>query len=228
MQPAWSLDPLWIPIREVAIWRFFLQHEVPLQRACELHRGDANVAAETRWTTNRNILGGPLRSLTTDFGFGIGLQSPGQLQLPLPSDCVVLRTVVCLDRLAGRGGCAKSAHLRTNNNQPLWESPLLQGGSGGRYESPVNAAEVTAVGGRTRSSPSRSPDWRRPLLHIRDHINLADGWLELEPAAVYSPTRTPRARTNRGVERLARNTHEEYVAAAESRTGIYARAAIRN
>lgn len=183
LQPAWSLDPLWIPIREVAIWRFFAQHEVPLQRACELHRGDANVAAETRWTTNRNILGGPLRSLTTDFGFGIGLQAPGQLQLPLPSDCVALRTVVCLDRLAGRGGCAK-VRMRTNNNQPLWESPLLQG------------AEVVADTSRLALPPKSQqlvveldqvhqgrPTGADPF-DIRDHINLADGWLELEPAAV--------------------------------------------
>jgi S1-C subfamily serine protease len=183
LQPAWSLDPIWIPIREVAIWRFFAQHEVPLQRAFELHRGDATVAAETRWTTNRNILGGPLRSLTTDFGFGIGLQAPGQLQLPLPADCVALRTVVCLDRLAGRGGCAK-VRLRTSNNQSLWESPLLQG------------AEVVADTNRLALPPKSTqlvveldqvhqgrPTGADPF-DIRDHINLADGWLELDPAAV--------------------------------------------
>ncbi len=188
LQPAWSLDPLWIPIREVAIWRFFAQHEVPLQRAFELHRGNASVAGQARWTTNRNILGGPLRSLTTDFGFGLGLQAPGQLQLPLPSSCVALRAVVCLDRLAGRGGCAK-VRLRIGNNNPLWESPLLQG------------AEVVADTGRIALSSVTPPAKSSQLIveldqahqgrptgadpfDIRDHINLADGWLELDPAAV--------------------------------------------
>ena len=182
LQPAWSLDPLWIPIREVAVWRFFAQHEVPLQRALDLHRGAASLAG-ARWATNRNILGGPLRSLTTDFGFGVGLQAPAQLQLPLPADCVAVRTSTCLDRLAGRGGCAK-VRLRLNGGNVLWESPLLQG------------SEVVADTSRI-ALPPKTPQLQIELdqLHegrpagadpfdIRDHVNLADGWLELEPTAI--------------------------------------------
>lgn len=187
LQPAWSLDPLWIPIREVAIWRFFAQHEVPLQRALELHRGQIAAATPTRWTTNRNILNGPLRSLTTDFGFGLGLQAPGQLALPLPAGCQAVRTSVCLDRVAGRGGCARVRLRTAANTSPLWESPLLIG------------AEVVADTGRLAfPQPLPTPPQLlieldqvhegRPTgadpLDIRDHVNLADGWLELDPAAV--------------------------------------------
>jgi|GEM_PF-953410 len=189
LQPAWSLDPLWIPIREVAAWRFFAQHEVPLQRALELHRGERRLAGK-RWLMNRNILGGPLRSYTTDFGFGVGLQAPSQLPLPLPDACVALRTNTCLDRVAGRGGCAK-VRFRANAGTVLWESPLLQG------------SEVVADTSRLALPPKPTqPDGKSveltielDQLHqgrppgadpfdIRDHVNLTDGWLELDPALV--------------------------------------------
>ncbi len=189
LQPAWSLDPLWIPIREVAMWRFFAQNEVPLQRAFELHRGATTTGGETRWTTNRNILGGPLRSLTTDFGFGLGVQAPGQLSLPLPVECIALRTMTCLDRVAGRGGCAKLRLRIMPGAAPLWESPLLLG------------SEVVADTGRLVLPPKTPPVKPQTLiveldqvhqgrpagadpLDIRDHVNLADGWLELDPVAV--------------------------------------------
>lgn len=187
LQPVWSLDPLWIPIREVAIWRFFAPNEVPLQRAFELHRGHSS-AAETHWTTNRNILNGPLRSLTTDFGFGLGVQAPGNLTLPLPVGCQALRMNVCLDRVAGRGGCARIRLRSSAHATPVWESPMLIG------------AEVVADTGRIALPPAKGTEQAelhieldqmhagRPTgadpLNIRDHINLSDGWLELDPDAV--------------------------------------------
>ncbi|WP_254513471.1 PDZ domain-containing protein [Anatilimnocola floriformis] len=182
LQPAWSLDLLWIPIREVTAWRFFAQNEVPLQRALDLHRG-AKQLAGVRWLSNRNILGGPLRSLTTDFGFGVGIQAPAQLALPLTTDCLAVRFNACLDRLAGRGGCAK-VRLRLPGGNVLWESPLLQG------------SEVVADTGRIALPPATTQlTFEFDQLHegrppgadpfdIRDHVNLADGYLELEPAAV--------------------------------------------
>ncbi|WP_145087627.1 PDZ domain-containing protein [Anatilimnocola aggregata] len=192
LQPAWSLDPLWIPVRDIATWRFFSQTEVPLQRAFELQRGQAAAQASARWENNRNILGGPLRSLKTDFGSGLGLQAPGRLSLPLPLGCVAVRTQVCLDRIAGRGGCAR-VRIKTNDGkQPaepqLWESPLLQG------------AEVVADTGRltlpaiiANTAPhliieldqvhEGRPSGADPL-DIRDHVNLGDGWLEFDPVVV--------------------------------------------
>lgn len=181
LQPAWSLDPLWIPIREVAVWRFFAQNEVPLQRALDLHRGAAPLA-EARWATNRNILGGPLRSLTTDFGSGVGLQAPLQLSLPLPADCVAFRSSVCLDRLAGRGGCAK-VRLRAGGNV-LWESPMLLGSDvvadTGRVTLPPKTKELAIELDQLHQGRPTGAD----PFDIRDHVNLADGWLELYPTAV--------------------------------------------
>ncbi|WP_425617221.1 PDZ domain-containing protein [Anatilimnocola sp. NA78] len=192
LQPAWSLDPLWIPVRDVATWRFFAQHEVPLQRACELHRGEKNFLTSARWVTNRNILDGPLRSLTTDFGSGLGLQAPGRLSLPLPVGAVAMRSQVCLDRISGNGGCARVRIKTTDGQQAteqqLWESPLLLG------------AETVADTGRLALQPPAAGTSThliieldqmhagRPLgadpLDIRDHVNLGDAWLELDTATV--------------------------------------------
>jgi hypothetical protein len=186
LQPAWSLEPLWIPVRDVAAWRFFAQNEVPLQRAFELHRGERSA---THWETNRNILGGPLRSLKTDFGFGLGVQAPGELTLPLPSGCQAIRMHVCLDRVAGPGGCAR-VRLRTSAGAPpLWESPLLVGSETvadtGRFLLPAatGANPASELHIELDQVHEGRPSGADPL-NIRDHINLADGWLELDPKVV--------------------------------------------
>jgi S1-C subfamily serine protease len=190
LQPAWSLDPLWIPVRDVAMWRFFAPHEIPLQRGLELHRGGkANPAAH--WEANRNILGGPLRSMSTDFGAGIGLQAPSLLGLPLPPHVQALRGSVCLDRIAGRGGCARlRLKLQTGDQvaTTVWESPLLQGSEvvaeTGRLTVPaVREPESTALLIDVDQMHAGRPAGADPL-DIRDHVNLADCWLELDAAAV--------------------------------------------
>jgi len=192
LQPVWSLDPLWIPVRDVATWRFFSQNEVPLQRAFELHRGEKHSLSGTRWVANRNILDGPLRSLTKDFGSGIGLQAPGRLSLPLPSGAVAVRSQVCLDRIAGRGGCAR-VRIKSNDGEgpaevQIWESPLLLGAEivadTGRLALPTSAVGSTPhLIIELDQMHAGRPAGADPL-DIRDHLNLADGWLEIDSALV--------------------------------------------
>ena len=75
IQPAWSLDILWVPFREIAFVRSFAPREVPLSRIAPRHVASAAVwAARKRSQINRNVLGGPLRSKTLDFGWGLGVR----------------------------------------------------------------------------------------------------------------------------------------------------------
>jgi hypothetical protein len=128
-QPAWSLDPLWIP--HAAVWRriVFAAHEVPLsliEPAAVVRKG--RFGSSWTWHRDRNVQGGPLAAGRLPFGHGFGVQARCELKFPLPASATAFSTAAALDDLAAAGGCVRVAvHADTAAGKPLWQSDFLIG-----------------------------------------------------------------------------------------------------
>ncbi len=185
IQPAWSLDILWLPCREMVMHRSWLPREVPLSRlAATAPVGKRNPKADI----NANCLGGPLRNQTLDFGWGLGVHGQSVLAFALPAAARSFRSQVCLDRSAGKGGCIL-ARVFANQpaGNPLWQSPII-----------IGSESVADTGGIALTGPTGGQQllvlqidpvsMGRPAgadpLEIRDYANWCDPLLELDPAAV--------------------------------------------
>ncbi|HLJ10762.1 MAG TPA: NPCBM/NEW2 domain-containing protein, partial [Planctomycetaceae bacterium] len=131
VQPAWSLEPLWLKHRAIRLRRFFLPQEVPLT-AIEPLRAiqKSNLAGGWSWQLDRNVQSGPLRCADRSFGWGFGVHAYSELAFDLPDAARVFRTHFGLDRLAGQGGCVRAAVFAGEpSTHPLYRSDALVGSS---------------------------------------------------------------------------------------------------
>jgi hypothetical protein len=202
VQPAWSLDILWIPFRQIAYYRSFATHELPLTRIAPqtiVYRG--GLAGTRGAQLNRNVLGTPLRSRTLDFGFGFGVSGGTELSFDLSPHVRALQARVCLDRAAGSGGCIRPRILAGEaGGQVLWEGPVMVGSDAiadtGTIALPDTAGPRRSIVLQIDPVLEGKPAGADPL-DIRDHANWCDPVLELDPAAV------ERELTQRLAQRLA-------------------------
>jgi S1-C subfamily serine protease len=198
VQPAWSLDILWVPCREIVIRRSWSLHEVPLSRIAPRDVAASSVRGTIE--QNRSSLGGPLRSQQLDFGWGLGVHGASRLVFDLPPAARSFRTRVCLDRAAGPGGCiAPRVWLGEPTGNPLWQSGPLVGS--GQVADTGNLS-LPAVDAAAATEPAAASDAPRrtlvldidPLavnrpagadpLDIRDHADWCDPLLVLDEPAV--------------------------------------------
>ena len=131
MQPAWSLEPLWISNTDIRMRRFFMPHDVPLSmlEPTTVHR-EAQFGDSWSWQTDRNVQGDSLHSNGIPFGWGFGVQARCDLVFQLPRIAKAFRSSVGIDQAARRGGCVKaSIHTNTAKDPPLWQSGYLVGSS---------------------------------------------------------------------------------------------------
>lgn len=207
LQPAWSLDMLWVPHADV--WRRTLlaPHEVPLTRWEALpapDRGETSPrlaqpraggtpptpAADTPWRVDRNVRGGTLRSGSQDYGWGLGVQAESRLAFALPPVAASFRSSVGLDRIAGRGGCIQARVLLDQlDAPPLRSSPVLVGSEQtfdtGRLELPASARQLLLC---VDMAHHNRPPGADPLT-IRDQADWLDPLLELDPLRLPSAVR---------------------------------------
>ncbi len=198
VQPAWSLDILWVPCREIVMRRSWSPHEVPLSRIAPREAVTSSVRGAIE--QNRSSLGGPLRSQQLDFGWGLGVHGASRLVFDLPAAASSFRTQVCLDRAAGPGGCiAPRVWLGEPTGSPLWQSGPLVGSAQvadtGNLTLPAvataSANESAAASDATRRTLVLEIDplaLNRPAradpLDIRDHADWCDPLLVLDGPAV--------------------------------------------
>ena len=186
IQPAWSLDILWIPCREMVFRRSWLPREAPLFRLRATAAGSGRSIA--RAAINRSTQGGPLRSQGHDFGWGLGVHGRSTLSFQLHASVRSLRTQICLDRSAGKGGCILArVYVGAATGNPLWQSPLLVGSEAVADSGAISLAIspdkpvrlVLAIDPVVQGRPAGADP-----LEIRDHADWCDPLLELDPAAV--------------------------------------------
>jgi hypothetical protein len=185
VQPAWSLDLLWLPHPAIRRRVFCTPHEVPLAML-EPSRIEREATFGGSWTcrVDRNVQGGPLVANGLPFGTGYGVQARCELSFPLPEIVAAFRTSVALDAAAASGGCVKAA-VRAGSATPLWESGFLVGsrdvadtgslpiaGPAGGQESLVLVADAAHDGRPSGADPH----------DIRDVVDWLDPVLSLDPA----------------------------------------------
>ncbi|MEO1997784.1 MAG: NPCBM/NEW2 domain-containing protein [Planctomycetaceae bacterium] len=126
IQPAWGIDPLWIPHRSVRHRRFFQPHQVPLTLFTPSQAARSSTFATAwSWQVNRNVQHSPLRSSTVDWGWGFGVHGGQELSFVLSPLARQLRIRMGLDRIVDTGGCVK-ASVRLDG-KPLFNSDVLVG-----------------------------------------------------------------------------------------------------
>jgi hypothetical protein len=196
-QPAWSLDPLWLP--HAAVWRriVFAAHEPPLSlmEPAAVAR-TATFGGSWTWRADRNVQGHPLVAGGLPFGQGFGTQARSEMTFPLPAYATGFRTLAALDQAAGPGGCVRLAvHAGDATSKPLWQSELVVGS-----REPVDTG-LLAVGGAAAGAEKPSllvlvadaahegrPETADPY-DIRDIVDWLDPVVSLDQAGLATAVR---------------------------------------
>ena len=191
IQPAWSLDVIWLPGSEIATRRFFAPWEVPLSRVIPDQVSQRSSLAQNGrpWQRDRSVEGTPLRCGAAAFGWGFGVHATNELHFPLPPFDVGFRCQVGLDQLAGDGGCVQARVLLDDAvRHVVYESPLLVGSdqtvgidigklpgaaAQRRLILEMNEAHATRPVGADPLDIRDSADWLDPIL-VLDRPRLAE------------------------------------------------------
>lgn len=194
LQPGWSLDILWVPSEKVWLRRSFAANEVPLSRVPPnevKHQSTLGKLGEP-WQRDRSLSGEPLRSGGREWGFGFGTSTTTDLVFELPPGAKFIRGSIGLDRLAGKGGCAKGiVSCGSKELAKLWESPVLQGSDVSHDFGPLPCpapAEKQRIVLRADALHTGRPAGADPL-EIRDFIDWLDPLVEFDPAIWLPQTR---------------------------------------
>ncbi len=172
LQPAWSLDPLFVRHRTVNMRWFYGPHELPLSlvEASQVNLRSA-LAVGWRPQRDRNVQGGPLDSGGKQYGWGLGMQAYTEMSFPLPACAEAFQSLVGLDRVVGTGGCAGDCVCRLGVRHaavPQQSSDrFLEGRRYGPLETFSGRRRPFAIGPRGAPGPCRSSAGSRPVGHSR-------------------------------------------------------------
>ncbi len=179
IQPAWSLDSVWLRYRTIQAWRFFASNAVPLSNFAPANvKHTAVFGSGWDWQIDQNAQGGPLQSLDRDFGWGFGVSGTSELTFDLPEMARAVRTQYGLDRTAGTGGCINVEVVDGNEKSIASHSNLV----GSAFVSQVDWLELPSsttdrrhVTFRTEMAHDSRPPNTDPF-DVRDIFN----WYEPE------------------------------------------------
>jgi hypothetical protein len=206
VQPAWSVDPLWIPHTAIRTRRFFKPWEVPLSRLePDRVREKHAFGASWTWKKDRNVQGGLLRSDGRSYAWGIGVQASCDLEYDLPACATAFRAQVGIDEAVGGGGCARAAILFDRSapalrggreREQLFRSPLLIGSrrtlDSGRLRLEPPARGAREGGSTLLLSLDDAHEGRPPgadPFDVRDCVDWLEPLLELDPDALRAEAR---------------------------------------
>lgn len=187
LQPAWSLDVLYVPGERVWLRRSFAPNQVPLSRIppSEVKHQAALGEVGQPWQRDRNMPGEPLRSGGREWGYGLGTTTTTELTYDLPIGAKTFKGSIGLDRVAGKGGCAKGQVFAGPKDVALaWESPPLVGSETAVDFGPLNMpSPATAQRLRLRSDSLHQgrPAGSDPF-EVRDFLDWLDPLVEFDAA----------------------------------------------
>jgi hypothetical protein len=171
-QPAWSLDLLAVPHRQVRMRTVFDAAETPLSDIEPAASRGEGMILPTPIGAHRDesLSGEVLHFGGHEFGWGFAVHAPYQLAFALPASALRFRTRLALDPSVGKGGCARG--LVQVDGRTVYTSPLLIGGSKSFDTGPleIDAARLTLVADAAAENRPADAD----PLDIRDDLN----WLE--------------------------------------------------
>jgi hypothetical protein len=183
IQPAWSLDALWVPFGGICMRWSFPPDRLPLSRMYPT--ASVNPALQP-WCLNRNSRGQLLRSGGQQYGWGFGVHAYSELAFTLPQCATSFRSRLGLDRIVDTGGCARARiFLNSTTEKPLYASGLLIGSKKTVDTGPI-AIGTPAKGPKRLILQADMAHRNRPSgtdpLNIRDKLD----WLE--PVIGFDPT----------------------------------------
>lgn len=149
VQPAWSLDSLWLRHRTIRLETFHEPWKLPLSRVEPIKvTHSAALGGGWPWQINRNVQGGPLAADGRTFAWGFGVHGGTRLEFELPTIAREFRTSFGLDDCIGAGGCvAGMVSLVDKEERLVYRSPTLVGSS---QVVDSNVIPLTSIGKRTR------------------------------------------------------------------------------
>ena len=184
LQPAWSLDPLWVDFNTIRIRSSFAPTEFPLSR---LAPDKAVTPALQPWRADRNAQGGLLYSGGRMYAWGFGVHAYSELSFVIPPEVTAFRSVLGLDSIANEGGCVQArVYLGSTDNKPAYQSPLLIGSGKTVDTGAIRIPTLSKTGGKlilqadpaVRNSPAQA-----------DPTNIRDKFDWLEPKLVFDKAR---------------------------------------
>ena len=187
VQTAWCLERLWTRDGLPRIRRVWPADSVPVSRFVTAERRQAVLLPErgAPFRVDRNVQGGPLRSGSHDFGWGLGVHAPSDLVIPLHPCVIGLQTGFGLDSSVGSHGCVRARiHIAPppSTDQPLFEGHVLVGSehtveTGLLNISPAHTnSKLVLQADPVSLDPPRGAD----PLDIRDRANWLDPVLKLD------------------------------------------------
>ncbi|MDP6634923.1 MAG: PDZ domain-containing protein [Phycisphaerae bacterium] len=187
VQPAWSVDAIWLPFKTIATRTYFAPHELPLARLAPDRVVQKSMTGFSwRWRSNRNVRGDRLMvgGQAVSSG-GLGVHANNELTFTLPAFARSFRTRLALDAAAGRGGCARGLiHLDSTKNKPLYRSDAIVGSnkildSGELKLSPAKDSPRRLILVADAAHADRPAD--ADPLDIRDMLDWIDPIVKLDP-----------------------------------------------
>ncbi|MBS0206067.1 MAG: hypothetical protein JSS49_24505 [Planctomycetes bacterium] len=187
IQPAWSLDPIWLRYRTIRVWHCHAPTDVPLSNLLPTDvKRQAVFGSGWTWRTNQNVQRGPLQSATQEFGWGFGVQASCDLTFEWPETAREWRTQFGLDRTAGSGGFARLS-FTVGNGQAIGPQPNLQGsqtvGDTGWLALPALPSDQRRLQLRADMAHVDRPPEADPF-DVRDAVNWYEPEIRLDPAAL--------------------------------------------
>lgn len=108
VQPAWSLDPLFVPHRSIHTRRWFLANEVPLSVVEPVRvLQSSSLASLGQPRLDRTVTRHWPRGKDRSWGWGLGVHAHSEVEYELPGIPGSFRTACGLDRSTGTGGCIR-------------------------------------------------------------------------------------------------------------------------
>jgi hypothetical protein len=185
VQPAWSLDLLWVPHARIRVCRSFAPNQIPLTRIPVTEQRQMSESAAVFWPArrDRNVRGGPLRSSDLDFGWGFGVHARSRLTFPLPPEPSRFRCDFALDRIAQGSGCVRArVAIGTGAFRTLHESPPRTGSDAVSAIGPIPLPAGETLMLEVDPAHAERPVGADPFA-VRDLANWLDPILELDASA---------------------------------------------
>jgi len=129
IQPAWSLDLLWIPCSETWTRRSWKYNEIPLFRWPYQETREGAMFSRNGFSMrrNRNSLGELAVAADRPLGWNLGVMAPSRLQFKLPPLLSGFSTHVAIDRSTQSGGCVSAEVHASWLSEPVLQTEAFTG-----------------------------------------------------------------------------------------------------
>jgi hypothetical protein len=136
VQPAWSLDSIWLRHRSIRTRLYYSADRLPLSVVEPVRtKREAILGSSWGWRKDRCVQGGALESGGSAYAWGFGVHARCELEFELHPCVQRFRARVGLDRVVGAGGCARAeVALRRDASEIVGVEELENGAAGQAFE----------------------------------------------------------------------------------------------